>query len=131
MTNQTIIKYSVNLKTSYKCKMKIGLILKPGQKGTKKLLQQYGKQLVYVRYRYDDKRKKRLKTIELIVEEKEWESGKNQLVENEIVCVQINLMEKELQHKVKTAGGVWNRNKKVWELPYRQVLELNLEERIV
>lgn len=111
--------------------MKIGLILKPGQKGTKKLLQQYGKQLVYVRYRYDDKRKKRLKTIELIIDEKEWEPEKNQLGENEIVCIQINLMEKELQYKVKTAGGVWNRNKKVWELPYKQVLELNLEERIV
>jgi len=31
---------------------------------------------------------------------------------------------------VKAAGGVWNRGKKVWELPYREVKGLNLYERI-
>jgi hypothetical protein len=111
--------------------MKIGLILKPGQKGTKKLTQQYGNRLIYVRYRYDNKRKKRLKTIELIIDEREWEPGKNEISENEIVYIRINLMERQLQKKVKTVGGVWNRNKKVWELSYRQVLNLGLEERIV
>jgi hypothetical protein len=47
--------------------------LKPGQKGTKQLLTQYGDRLVCVRYRYDAQRKKRFKTVELIVAERAWE----------------------------------------------------------
>jgi hypothetical protein len=47
--------------------MKTRLKLKPGQRGTKKLLTQYGDRFVGVRYRYDAKQKKRFKTVELIV----------------------------------------------------------------
>jgi hypothetical protein len=43
--------------------------LTPGQKGTKKLLDQYGSSLVYVRYRYDEQRRKRYTTVEIIVQE--------------------------------------------------------------
>ncbi|MBC8042932.1 MAG: hypothetical protein IAF08_05750 [Rhizobacter sp.] len=46
--------------------------LKPGQKGTKKLLAEYGAKLVCVRYRYDEVQMKRFKTIELIVDEAAW-----------------------------------------------------------
>lgn len=53
--------------------MRTRLKLKPGQRGTKKLLNQYGEQLVCVRYRYDAERKKRFKTVELIVDEIDWE----------------------------------------------------------
>ena len=38
--------------------------LRPGQRGTKKLLRQYGSQLVCVRYRYDAERYLRFKTVE-------------------------------------------------------------------
>lgn len=44
----------------------------PGQNGTKELQAKYGDQLVCVRYRYDKIKKKRFKTIELIIDEKEW-----------------------------------------------------------
>ena len=37
-----------------------------------KLLKQYGEQLVCVRYRYDQKRRKRYKTVALIADEKDW-----------------------------------------------------------
>lgn len=47
--------------------------LKPGQKGTKKLVEEYGKSLLYVRYRYDESRGIRLKTVEIVVEEKPWQ----------------------------------------------------------
>ena len=40
---------------------RVRLHLKPGQKGTKQLLSQYGDRLICVRYRYDVQRKKRLK----------------------------------------------------------------------
>lgn len=46
--------------------------LKPGQKGTKKLLEQYGDSLVCVRYRYDVEKRKQVKTVELIVSEADW-----------------------------------------------------------
>jgi len=44
--------------------------LKPGQKGTKRLMEQYGDSLICVRYRFDEQRGIRYKTVELIVEEK-------------------------------------------------------------
>ena len=49
--------------------MRTRLHLKPGQKGTKQLLTQYGDRLVCVCYRYDAQRKKRFKTVEIIVAE--------------------------------------------------------------
>jgi hypothetical protein len=52
-------------------------ILTPGQKGMKKFLERYGKQLVCVRYRYDDQRRKRFTTIEIIVEESDWSPPDN------------------------------------------------------
>ena len=52
---------------------RVRLHLKPGQKGTKQLLAQYGDRLICVRYRYDAQRKKRFKTVELVVAERDWE----------------------------------------------------------
>jgi hypothetical protein len=49
------------------------LNLKPGQKGTNKLVDKYGKSLLYVRFRYDESRGVRLKTVEIVVEEKPWQ----------------------------------------------------------
>ncbi len=40
------------------------------EKGTGKLTAQYGDRLLCVRYRYDEKRKKRFRIVELIVERK-------------------------------------------------------------
>jgi len=48
--------------------MQSRLKLKPGQKGTKRLLDIYGDSLVCVRYRYDTATRMRFKTVELIVE---------------------------------------------------------------
>src|SRR3990167_7198550 len=42
---------------------RVRLHLKPGQKGAKQLLAQYGDRLICVRYRYDAQRKKRFKTV--------------------------------------------------------------------
>jgi hypothetical protein len=44
--------------------------LKPGQKGTRRLMEKYGDSLLCVRYRYDEKRGLGLKTAEIIVEAK-------------------------------------------------------------
>jgi len=107
------------------------LHLKPGQKGTKQLLTQYGDRLICVRYRYDAQRKKRFKTVELIVAEREWEPPPPRFAVDTIVGVRVGFAEVELREQVKQAGGKWNRSSKVWELRYDHVVALKLETRIV
>ena len=55
--------------------MKTQTHLKPGQKGTKRLVEKYGDSLLCVRYRYDEIRGIRLKTVEIVVEEKALRGG--------------------------------------------------------
>ncbi|HEX9874022.1 MAG TPA: hypothetical protein VGA43_06645 [Deferrimonas sp.] len=50
--------------------MKTRVSLKPGDKGTRQLLAEYGDKLVCVRYRYDPKERMRYKTVELIIDAK-------------------------------------------------------------
>ena len=111
--------------------MRTRLHLKPGQKGTKQLLAQYGDRLVCVRYRYDAQRKKRFKTVEIIVAEREWEPPAPRLTADTIVGVRVDVAEGEMRERVKQAGGKWDRRRKVWELRYDQVVALKLEARIV
>ena len=67
--------------------MKTRLILKPGQRGTKALAEQYGDALVCVRYRYDAVSRTRIKTVELIVEKKQLPSTKLGIIDSEIVTM--------------------------------------------
>lgn len=76
----------------------------PGQKGAKKFLERYGEQLVCVRYRYDDQRRKRFTTIEILIEESAWSPPEKP----EIVGLRVEFRETELQRRVKQAGGKWN-----------------------
>jgi len=111
--------------------MQIRLTLKPGQKGTKRLVAQYGHQLVCVRYRYDEKRKKRFKTVELIIDEVSWGPQAARLPDAVVVEIKVKLGEVGVRERVKEAGGRWNPEKNVWELRYDRVVKLGLEERIV
>ena len=52
--------------------------LNPGEKGTKKMVETYGDQLVCVRYRYDVQRKRRYKTVELIVDVVQWQPSQGE-----------------------------------------------------
>ena len=67
--------------------MKTQTHLKPGQKGTKRLVEEYGQSLVCVRYRYDKVRRVRLKTIEIIVEEKAWPLAPSTEKGSSLLCV--------------------------------------------
>jgi len=78
--------------------------LQPGQKGMKKLLAQYGDQLVCVRYRYDVARQRRLKTVELIVEEAPWCPERAARKGAELVGVCVDFQEVSLQCRVKLGG---------------------------
>ena len=102
-----------------------------GQPGTKKLLEQYGEDLVCVRYRFDAERKIRVKTVELIVERGPSAEAPRRIPAGRIVSIRIDYGEVELGRRVKSAGAKWNRDRKLWELAYGDVVALGLEERIV
>ena len=106
----------------------VGLHLKPGQKGTKHLLEQYGGRLVCVRYRYDAARKKRVKTVELVVAESDWEP---RFAPDEIVALRVAYTDVATRKRVKQAGGTWNPDRTVWQLRYDRVVALGLRRRIV
>ena len=110
----------------------VRLVLKPGQRGTKSIKQEYGSDLVCVRYRYDPIAKRRLKTAEIIVDKQYWKPDSYQgIVPDKKVGLQIHIREVELRNTVKMAGGKWNPVHKVWELKLPTVFELDLEDRIV
>ena len=83
------------------------LKLRPGQRGTKKLLAEHGDALVCVRYRYDEATRKRIKTVELIIEESEWQPPARKFGDDDAVFVKIGFNEKELRAAAKEAKGRW------------------------
>ena len=110
---------------------RVRLHLKPGQKGTKQLLAQYGDRLICVRYRYDAQRKKRFKTVELLVAERDWEPPRPRFAHDQIVGLRVAFVDKATRDRVKQAGGSWNPERRVWQLRYDRVLALGLHSRIV
>ena len=104
--------------------------LAPGQRGTKKLVEQYGARLVCVRYRYDEQKGSRYKTVELIVAETAWKPPQAKIKSESVVGVRIGVKEVELQRKVRQAGGRWNLQRRLWGLRYDRVVELGLEARV-
>jgi hypothetical protein len=87
---------------------RVRLHLKPGQKGTKQLLAQYGDRLICVRYRYDAQRKKRFKTVELLVAERDWEPPRPRFAHDQIVGLRVAFADVAVRDQVKQAGGTWN-----------------------
>ena len=110
--------------------MRVRLTLKPGQRGTKQLVEEYGDRLVCVRYRYDSEHRKRYKTVELIVDEADW-PDQNAPADALVLGVLVAREETDLRAQVKAEGGRWNPERQVWELRYDRVKRLELEGRLV
>ncbi|MDD2847561.1 MAG: hypothetical protein PHP95_03810 [Desulfuromonadaceae bacterium] len=110
--------------------MKTRLILKPGQKGTKKLTDKYGDALICVRFRYDAELKQRIKTVELIVEKTAWTPPPPRYTADTLVPLRIEGYEKDLQAKTKEAGGRWNPEKQLWFVKYGKITGTQLEKHI-
>lgn len=111
--------------------MKARVKLKPGQGGTKKLMEQYGDALLCVRYRYDVERRKQLKTVEIVVSEKDWEPPPARYSDGTLVPLRIGMTEKALQNQAKALGGRWDREQRVWLIPYGCIAGTKLEKFIV
>ncbi|MGH8724864.1 MAG: hypothetical protein ACREU1_08395 [Burkholderiales bacterium] len=113
--------------------METRLTLRPGQHGTRKLVERYGERLVRVRYLYDASIGTRLKTIELVVESVPWRPRARRLRrrDDEIVTVRIAWSEADLRERAKRLGAVWRPAQKAWELQWGDVKRLGLTGRVV
>ena len=101
--------------------------LKPSQKGTKELMARYGASLLYVRYRYDENHRERLKTVELVVQRRSRKrkaerprsgklGGQAGGASSRRVALRIGWRERDLRRRVKSAGGWWDPVRRVWIL---------------
>jgi hypothetical protein len=110
--------------------MRVRRTLAPVQKGPKKVLRQYGAQLVCVRYRDDTERRLRFTTAERMIEQAPWSPASTRTAGATLVGVRVGANEVALQRQVKHAGGRWNPAARVWEMPYNRAIALGREDRI-
>lgn len=99
--------------------------MRPGAKGTRRLLRIYGAQLLCVRYRYDEVRRSRLTTVELRVDERPWAPKPPATVH-----VEIRYAEERLRERVKKAGAIWDRARQLWCMRRSAAIRLGLAPRI-
>ena len=116
--------------------MEVTKTLKPGDRGTSRLLRKFGERLVCVRYRFDPAKKKNLTTVELIIDERDAPLGYHPLsprrrTPKQKVLVRVDFHESELRARVKAAHGLWDPERRGWLLPFAAVEEMGLEERIM
>lgn len=110
--------------------MKTRLVLKPGQHGTKRLVERYGDALLCVRFRYDAELRQRLKTIELIVERSDWTPPPPRYASDTLVPLYINATDIRMRTHAKKAGARWDPEKKLWFVKYGQIAGTQLEKHI-
>ncbi len=113
------------------CVMITRLKLKPGQKGTKKLVEKYGDTLICVRYRYDEAHRMRIKTVELAIEKTAWSPPAQKFIDDDIVPVQISFADNALRERAKAAKGRWNPEMKLWFIRYGKIKGTALEKHII
>ncbi len=110
--------------------------MKPGEPGTKRLVAKYGDQLICVRYRGDGTQKRRITTVELVVDEgfyvplKQSAPTSLQQNPNRNVFIRVDYQEAGLRQKVKLADGQWVPEKKRWKIRYRDAVKLGVLNRV-
>lgn len=109
--------------------MKAYAHLKPGQKGTVRLQEKYGDALLCVRYRFDENRQVKVKTVELIVDEKPL--VKPRFRDEEMVPVSVAFDEVELRQQLRRMRGRWGGEMKMWYVRYGLIRGTELESRIM
>jgi hypothetical protein len=105
--------------------------LKPGQKGTKGLVQKYGDALLCVRYRYDEKNQTRMKTVELIIQEKPWSPLTKRFKDSTLVPVRIAFNDTALREQAKAAKGKWDPKERAWFIQFGKIKGTELEKFII
>jgi len=98
--------------------------LPPGAPGTGPLVDRYGDALLCIRQRLDPQQKRKLTTVEIIVD--------TQPAEPEPTAwLHIGYGETDLRERVKEAGGEWHPEHKLWRLPLKAIKAMGLEMRVV
>lgn len=111
--------------------MKVHSHLKPGQNGTKRLVEQFGDKLICVRYRYDEIRQVRMKTVEIIVDERPCKPSMPYR-DKDVVEVMVPFAKRAIRNKLKEAGGRWFPEEKIWRVLFGDIRnDAELVERIV
>ena len=111
--------------------MKTHTHLKPGQKGTRRLVEQFGDKFLCVRYRYDEIRQVRMKTVEIIVEERPCKPPLRYR-DTDIVAVMVPFTNQALRDRLKAARGRWDPEEKLWRVRFGSIRgDAELEERIL
>jgi len=95
-----------------------------------KLLDQVRAAIRRKHYRYDPSKHECIKTIELVIERKNWIPDPQRIPPNKIMSLKIKYGEVELGRQVKSLGGRWDRKQRAWKLPFKYVQILQLENRI-
>jgi hypothetical protein len=103
--------------------------LKPGQKGTQRLVAQLGDALVCVRYRYDERTGDNLTTAEIVVDRRPRRMPSYR--DTDLVAVAVSYTEKELRVKLKAARGRRDPEERVWRVRFGSIRgDTRLVERI-
>ena len=76
--------------------------------------------MLCVRYRYDETRKARFKTVKLIVEERPWEPP-FRFRDDDFAPVTVKFDEKDLRERLRKAPAKWDPEAKVWMVPYGKI----------
>jgi len=69
--------------------------------------------------------------VELIVEKKQLPSSKRGIKDKDIVPVQISYGEKQLGRLIRSLGGQWDSDAKLWYVPYGKIKGTELEKHII
>jgi hypothetical protein len=102
--------------------------LKPGQNRTRRLKEKYGAALLCVRYRYDEIRNVKLKTVEIIVDEKPLRHLRYSA--DDMVPVTVGYEEAELRELLRKFRARWEPQVKLWFVQYGLIRGTPLESRI-
>lgn len=95
------------------------------------MTEQYGDALVCVRYRYDAEKRKKQKTVEIIVSESDWKPPSARYQAGALVPLRIGFNEKPIQEQVRALGGRWDQEHRLWYIPYGCIAGTLLEKFIV
>ncbi len=104
--------------------------MKPGQKGTQRLVDRFGATLVCARYRYDERTGDNLTTAEIIVDRRP--RGAPRYRDADLVAVAVAYTETAIRDKLKAAGGRWNPEVRSWQVYFGAIRgDTELVERIL
>ncbi len=106
-------------------------VLRPGQPGTQKYMQEFGSDLICIRHRYNSKKRKKQITAEIVLEEKPWLTDTKRIPPNKIVGIKVTYQEKNIRKMIQDVGAKWDPVSRLWFLAYHHIESLGLEKRMI